>query len=200
MSNTQARAILLLGFIITMPIGIYHRLRARTGEHLDRRQEGWPILLSLRLLGLAFMVGLIAYVVEPSNMQWASLHLPPSARWLGVPIGIATIALVTWMFHTLGHNLTDTVVTRQNASLVTGGPYRWVRHPMYVALMLAVIANTLVADNAYFAVIGAAAVLVVVARTRIEERNLVARFGPDYENYMAGTGRFMPKFWRSRNS
>ena len=193
MSDSQARAILLLGFIIMMPIGIYHRLRARTGERLDRCQEGWPILLSLRLLGVAFMAGLIVYVVNPSNMRWASLHLPAWARWSGVPIGAASIVLVAWMFHTLGHNLTDTVVTRREATLVTTGPYRWVRHPMYVALMLAVIANTLVADNAYFAIIGAAAVFVIVARTRIEERNLLARFGRDYENYTADTGRFLPK-------
>jgi protein-S-isoprenylcysteine O-methyltransferase Ste14 len=200
MSDSQARTILLVGILIMMPVGIYHRLRARTGERLDRCQEGWPILLSLRLLGLAFMVGLIAYVVNPRNMQWASLNLPAWARWLGVPIGAATIALVTWMFHTLGHNLTDTVVTRQNASLVTGGPYRWVRHPMYVSLMLATIANTLVADNGYLAVIGTAAILVVIARTRIEERNLVTRFGRDYENYMADTGRFVPRFRSSNNN
>jgi protein-S-isoprenylcysteine O-methyltransferase Ste14 len=196
MSDPQARAIILLGLAIMMPIGIYHRLRARTGERLDRRQEGWPILVSLRLLGLAFMIGLIAYIVNPANMQWASLQLPAWARWSGVPIGIASIVMVTWMFHTLGHNLTDTVVTRREARLVTHGPYRWVRHPMYVALLLGVVANTLVTSNAYLAVVGVLAFLVIAARTRIEERNLIARFGHDYEDYMTHTGRFLPRFTR----
>jgi len=199
MSDSQARLILLLGFILVMPIGIYHRLRARTGEHLDRRQEGWPILLSLRPLGLAFWVGLIAYLYDPTNMDWASLHLPGWARWAGVAFGAAATALVTWMFRALGHNLTDTVVTRREASLVTAGPYRWVRHPMYCGLMLGVIAITLIADNFYFAIIGVAAFLILAVRTRIEERNLIARFGQDYENYMAQTGRFFPKLAR-RNS
>ena len=198
MSDPQARAILLLGFAIMMPIGIYHRLRARTGERLDRRQEGWPILIGLRLLGLAFTIGLIAYIVNPSNMHWASMHLPAWARWTGIPIGLAAIALVTWMFHTLGHNLTDTVVTRRAATLVTNGPYRWIRHPMYVGLLLAIIANTLIANSAYFAIVGIAAFLVIAARTRIEERNLIARFGEDYEHYRTQTGRFFPKFRQSR--
>jgi protein-S-isoprenylcysteine O-methyltransferase Ste14 len=195
MTDDQARLILLLG-IAMMPIGIYHRLRARTDERLDRRQEGWPILLSLRPLGAAFVGGLAAFLIKPSSMAWASLHLPSWARWTGVGFGVAAIALLIWMFHTLGHNLTDTVVTRRDATLVTNGPYHWVRHPMYLALALAVIAHVLIADSGYFAVIGAAAVLVIVARTRIEERNLVARFGGDYEAYMKTTGRFLPRIGR----
>jgi len=196
MNDHQARIILLLGFAVAMPIGIYHRLRARTGERLDRRQEGWLILLTLRPLAAAFVGGLVAFLVEPSNMAWSSLHLPSWARWTGVVFGVAALALLTWMFHTLGHNLTDTVVARRNATLVTSGPYHWVRHPFYLALALGVIANTLVADSGYLAVTGTAAFLVIVARTRIEERNLVARFGRDYEEYMQRTGRFLPRIVR----
>ncbi len=40
----------------------------------------------------------------------------------------------------LGKNLTDTVVTRRAHTLVTSAPYRWVRHPFYDALALAVLA------------------------------------------------------------
>jgi len=46
------RLILLAGFVILLPIGIYHRLESRTGEKLDRRQEGWFILVALRLCGI----------------------------------------------------------------------------------------------------------------------------------------------------
>jgi protein-S-isoprenylcysteine O-methyltransferase Ste14 len=196
MTDDQARIILLLGFVVLAPIGVYHRYRAHTGESLDRRQEGWPILLTLRPFAAAFAVGLIAFLVDPTSMAWSSLHLPSWARWTGVGIGVTGAALVTWTFHTLGHNLTDTVVTRRNAALVTSGPYRWVRHPFYLAFALGVIASTLVADNWYLAATGAAAFLSIVARTRIEERNLVARFGRDYEQYMQHTGRFLPRIFR----
>jgi protein-S-isoprenylcysteine O-methyltransferase Ste14 len=51
MSDDQLfRLILLAGLVIVMPIGIYHRLKSRTGEKLDRRQEGLFILITLRVV------------------------------------------------------------------------------------------------------------------------------------------------------
>ena len=196
MTDSLARIILLVGFVVFAPIGIYHRLRSRTDERLDRRQEGWLILLSLRLLALAFMAGLIAFLIEPSSMAWASFPLPNWARWSGVGLGVAAGGLLIWTFRSLGHNLTDTVVTRRDATLVTHGPYRWVRHPFYLAFAIAVIANTLVTANGFLAITGTAAFLVIVVRTSIEEQKLIERFGAGYLDYMRRTGRFLPRIRR----
>ncbi len=196
MTDDLARIILLLGFAAVAPVGLYHRLRSRTDERLDRRQEGWLILLSLRPLALAYMAGLVAFLIEPSWMAWASLHLANWARWIGVGLGVGGAALIIWTFRSLGHNLTDTVVTRRDATLVTHGPYRWVRHPFYLAFAMAVIANALVTANGFFAIIGAAAFLAIVARTSIEERKLIDRFGRDYVEYTRRTGRFLPRIRR----
>jgi protein-S-isoprenylcysteine O-methyltransferase Ste14 len=195
MTDNQARAIILIGLAVMMPIGAYFRLRSFTDERLDRRQEGWPILVGLRLFALVCTAGLIAFLIKPTSMAWASFPLPGWARWSGVGLGIAASGLAIWTFRTLGHNLTDTVVTRRDATLVTSGPYRWVRHPFYVAFALAVIANSLVTANAFLAVTGAAAFFLIVIRTSIEERKLVERFGPDYQAYMQQTGRFLPRIW-----
>ena len=193
MTDDLARIILLIGFAVVMPIGIYYRLRSVTNERLDRRQEGWLILLSLRLFALACMAGLIAFLVEPTSMAWASFHLPSWGRWCGVGLGAVASGLIIWTFRTLGHNLTDTVVTRRDATLVIDGPYRWVRHPFYLAFAIAVIANTLVTANAFLAITGTAAFLMIVARTSIEEQKLIERFGPAYLDYMCRTGRFLPR-------
>ncbi len=192
-SDGLARIILLVGFMVFAPVGMYFRVRSFTDERLNRLQEGWLILLSLRLLALAFLAGLAAFLVAPRSMAWASIHLPNSWRWLGVVFGAAAGGLMIWTFRTLGHNLTDTVVTRRDATLVTHGPYRWVRHPFYLAFALAVIANTLITANAYLAITGTAAFLVIVARTSIEEQKLIERFGRDYQDYMRRTGRFLPR-------
>ena len=193
MTDDLARTILLVGFVLVAPVGIYYRLRSRTDERLDRRQEGWLILLSLRLLALAFMAGLMVFLVKPSAMAWASFNLPDWLRWSGVGLAAAAGGLVIWTFRTLGHNLTDTVVTRRDATLVIDGPYRWVRHPFYLAFAIAVIANTLVTANAFLAITGIAAFLVIVGRTSIEEQKLIDRFGPGYLDYMRRTGRFLPR-------
>ncbi|HZO85279.1 MAG TPA: isoprenylcysteine carboxylmethyltransferase family protein [Verrucomicrobiae bacterium] len=187
------RLILLAGFVIFMPIGIYHRLKARTGEKLDRRQEGMFILVGLRLVGLAGMAGLIAYLIDPACMAWAAVPLPVWLRWTGVGLALIAGSLLVWMFRTLGRNLTDTVVTRKQHTLVTNGPYRWVRHPLYSSAALAIIGNSLIAANWFIFVAGCLVLLMLVIRTRKEEQNLIAKFGDDYRNYMQRTGRFVPR-------
>ena len=194
MSDDQLfRLILLAGFVIFMPIGIYHRLKSRTGEKLDRRQEGLFILITLRLVGVAGMAGLIAYLINPACMAWAAVPLPVWLRWTGVGLALFAGLVVVWMFRTLGKNLTDTVVTRKQHTLVTNGPYRWVRHPLYTLAVLLGVANSLAAANWFFFVAGCLVFLLLAIRTRKEEQNLVARFGDDYRKYMQRTGRFVPR-------
>jgi len=194
MSDDQLfRLILLAGFVLFMPIGAYHRLKARTGEKLDRRQEGLFILVTLRLVGLAGAAGLIAYLINPACMAWASVPLPVWLRWTGVGLALIGGLLLVWMFCTVGRNLTDTVVTRKQHTLVTTGPYRWVRHPMYTSAAMLTLANFLAAASWYFLVAGSLVFVLLAIRTRKEEENLVARFGDDYRNYMQRTGRFVPR-------
>jgi protein-S-isoprenylcysteine O-methyltransferase Ste14 len=195
MSDDQTfRIVLAVGMAIFMPIGIYWRvLSQRTGEKLDRRQEGWPILLTLRPLGIAAMVAIIAFVISPTSMAWSSVPLPAWLRWTGVAIGAVTGLLLAWTMRTLGDNLTDTVVTRKKHTLVTTGPYAWVRHPFYVSFSLAVVANALVTANWFVFVTGLLAFAIIVARCRKEEENLVARFGDEYRAYARRTRRFVPR-------
>ena len=199
MSDNAARALLLAGLFAMVSISGYHRLRARTGERLDRRQEGWFILLTLRPLAAVLLASLVAYLIRPGSMAWSSLPLPGWVRWIGAPFGFAAALLLFWTLHSLGHNLTDTVVTRREAALVTHGPYRWIRHPFYVALLLAVIGISLVAANWFLAITGVGVFTLLAMRAATEERNLVARFGRDYEEYMRQTGRFVPGVGRRRD-
>ena len=106
-----------------------------------------------------------------------------------------TLCLLTWTLGSLGKNFTDTVVTRTHHTLVTTGPYRWVRHPFYVCAGLVTLAVSLIMANAFFLVSGGLILLLLALRTRVEEANLLSPFGDDYRNYMDRTGRFFPRFW-----
>jgi protein-S-isoprenylcysteine O-methyltransferase Ste14 len=191
--DLRFRLILLAGFGIFMPIGIWHRPRSRTGEKLDRRQEGLFILVALRVVGLAGMAGLVVYSVSPARMAWAAVPLPTWLRWTGVGLAFMGGVLLVWMFRSLGKNLTDTVVTRSEHTLVTSGPYRWIRHPLYTSAVLLSLANSLVAANGFFFLADCLAFLLLVIRTRKEEENLIARFGDSHREYMQRTGRFVPR-------
>ena len=195
------RLVLTTAAVILFPILLYYRIRSQaTRERLDRWQEGPFILFTLRPIGLATMAGLIAYLIDPSWMEWSSLPLPGWVRWMGVGMGVIGGALIVWAFTNLGKNLTDTVVTRRNHTLVVSGPYRWVRHPFYVAVLLTVIGNALAAANWFLLLGGLSVFLLMVIRTKTEEAKLLERFGDQYRAYMARTGRFLPKLGARRLS
>ena len=187
------RAALIAILLLTLPIGVYHRLKSQsTREKLDRRQEGLFILVTLRSVGIAFWLGLIAWMVDPGWMSWSSLPLPTWLRWTGVGNIVIACGLTIWTLRCLGKNLTDTVVTRQQHTLVMHGPYRWVRHPFYDCAALLVVAGSLTAANWFLFMNGIVVFSLLVIRTRTEEENLVARFGDSYRAYRERTGRFLP--------
>ena len=192
------RIVLLAGVVLLFPAALYYRVRSQaTGERLDRWQEGPFLLFTLRPLGIAAMVGSIVYMIDPALMSWSAMTLPTWLRWAGAVLGAGGGALLLWAFRTLGPNLTDTVVTRRVHTLVTGGPYRWVRHPFYDATALLVAAGACLTANWFILLAGVSAFVLMVVRTRIEEERLRARFGQAYREYEAGTGRFFPKRWRA---
>lgn len=188
------RVVLVLGFLLVFPIALYYRLKSQASkEKLNRREEGVFILLTLRPIAVVRMMGVAAYVINPDWMAWSSVALPLWLRWLGVGVGVVAAVLLIAVFRSLGTNLTDTVVTRAHHTLVTSGPYRWVRHPFYVATALVVIADSTVTANWFLGLTGAAVIALLVIRTRIEEKKLVERFGPEYRSYAERTGRFFPR-------
>jgi protein-S-isoprenylcysteine O-methyltransferase Ste14 len=187
------RHVLWACLLVLLCIGLFHRIKARTGEPLDRRQEGLFTLIALRILALANLICVGAYLFKASSVDLGAVPLPLWLRWLGVGLWCLTCLLLFWTLRSLGKNLTDTVVTRKQATLVSHGPYQWVRHPFYVCAALMVVALSLIAANAIFLIIGSAMVGLLALRTRVEEANLLARFGADYQNYMDRTGRFFPR-------
>jgi len=186
--------ILLAGVALFMPIGVYHRLKAHTGEKLDRRQEGFFILVTLRLAGVAAMAGFIAYLIHPPWMTWAAIPLAAWLRWSGVGLDLFGALLLVWIVRTLGGNLTDTVVTRKQHTLVTTGPYRWVRHPFYFSAAVLIAGTFLITENEFILAAGGLILLLLVIRTGKEEENLITRFGAAYRDYMKRTGRFVPRW------
>src|SRR5262245_65474137 len=78
-------------------------------------------------------------MLDPQWMTWSSLPLSAWLRWLGLTLVVCSGLLLVWTFRNLGRNVTDTVVTRKDHTLVTSGPYRYMRHPFYVAFALGVL-------------------------------------------------------------
>jgi protein-S-isoprenylcysteine O-methyltransferase Ste14 len=194
-SEIPFRIALLAIIVVTMAIGVYHRWRAASsGERISHKEEGYLFAIVLRLCGLLLWLATFGYLVNPNLVQWASVPFPTWLRWIGVSIGFCCPMLLFWTFSNLGKNLTDTVVTRSAATLVTSGPYRWVRHPFYVTAAFFMLAVTLLTANSLIGISGLFILILLAIRTPKEERMLIERFGDEYRRYAETTGRFIPHF------
>lgn len=187
------RLALLALFAVTVFIVGYHRVQAaKSGERITRSEEGILLAVSLRLAGLCLWLATMGYLVSPAWMAWAQWPLPNWLRWLGAGTGLFFTLLIYWTLTNLGKNLTDTVMTRAAATLVTSGPYRFVRHPFYVCVALLIVSVTLLSANWLIGASGLLVMTLLVVRTPTEEQKLIERFGDSYRAYMAKTGRFWP--------
>jgi protein-S-isoprenylcysteine O-methyltransferase Ste14 len=83
---------------------------------------------------------------------------------------------------------------RQDAELVTGGPYRRLRHPMYTALLLACAGLVAIDSRPLRLLLLIALGVVLDIKARREEALLVQRF-PEYASYMKRAARFVPGFY-----
>jgi len=193
-SETPFRIALVIVILLTMTIGLYHRIRAASsGEKISHKDEGYVFFAVLRLSGLCLWIATLAYLISPSSVQWATIPIQSVFRWCGVVMGFVSSLLMYWTMSSLGKNLTDTVVTRADATLVTHGPYRLVRHPFYVTAALLMGSVTLLTANWLIGGTSLVVLVLLAVRTPKEEQRLIDKFGQQYQDYMAKTGRFFPR-------
>ena len=186
--------------VVTFAISASFRRRARQlGGTIPRAQEGGFILGLRFLVAAPLYLSLLAYMINPAWMAWSMVRLPIGLRWLGAGVGLAMLPLLYWLLRSIGNNISETFLTKDNHTLVTHGPYRWVRHPLYTVATVIFVALSLVAAN-WFMLAMAALLIFVIAFFVIpkEETQLALKFGDAYRLYQQRTGRLLPRLSPSR--
>jgi protein-S-isoprenylcysteine O-methyltransferase Ste14 len=187
------------GFVIilgtTILISAVFRARARRASGtIARREEGtWAVILRAGL-ALPLLGSLLIYAVNPDWMSWSAIPLPSWLRWSGLALGVVCVVFLRWVFSSIGANVSETILTKRDHQLVTWGPYRWIRHPLYAGALLAFFSLGLVASNAL--ILGWVLIGAIIFRTVViprEEAELVAKFGADYTSYQGTTGTLFPR-------
>jgi protein-S-isoprenylcysteine O-methyltransferase len=123
----------------------------------------------------------------------------PIVRVLGVVLSLYSQIMVAWTVRTLGRHLIPGLAVFRDHVLVTSGPFRWVRHPLYsgaLALWLGAGLGTL---NWLLLALWPLFVAAIIRELPTEERMLRAKFGAPYEAYAARTGRLLPRLWGRRS-
>lgn len=153
------------GFEILLNRRNSRRLAARGAQWLGRH-DGFDLILAAQALlfvGVALEVGLA---------RWSGIH---PLTWLFLIALVLAQVLRYWAITTLGDRWNIRVVTVTDAPRVMGGPYRWLPHPNYLAVMVEAVALPL-AFGAYAtaALVGAVQFVALWRRIRIEEQQLGA--------------------------
>lgn len=151
-------------------------------------------LVVLRLLMLAMWVLILLYGFDQPRMVHFALALPEALRWLGVIGAAASLLLLVWVHRSLGENWSRLLQVRDEQTLVTHGPYQWVRHPMYAVLSAFYLCAALVAANSLIGLVSVGIVVQFYTRIEPEEHMMIEHFGDAYRDYMQHTGRLLPRF------
>jgi protein-S-isoprenylcysteine O-methyltransferase Ste14 len=129
----------------------------------------------------------------------AAVALAPGEHWqvswwhvaVGAVLVAGAIALGVWAARWLGRGLTPLPLPNGRVDLITAGPYRRVRHPMYTAVMVGMGGVAVVAGTWWAVIAWVVLVLLLTAKSYWEEKQLAAFF-TNYGEYRERTGRFLP--------
>lgn len=195
MTHTEYRlALLAILMAAVASAALLKRRYGRPGTAIPRSADGPVIATAIRLGGLSFYGGILLFLVWPELLAGSYMGLPPAVRWVGAALLAAGVGLAMWARFTLGRSSTLTAVPAPEAELVTTGPYRWFRHPIYSAGLLIMPGAAAVTDSAFVLAVGVLLLLVIDYRTRREETLLLERFGDAYRRQMGRTGRWLPRW------
>lgn len=134
---------------------------------------------------------IIAAMVLQELQPFATLAL------IGQLVGIILLAtgvfLRFWGIIHLKSQFTRYVTVREGDEIVSTGPYRKLRHPLYTGLLLITLGMALFFGSLIAAIIGGIAIVwALLQRINYEERLLIEKFGPDYEQWMKKRARLIP--------
>lgn len=139
---------------------------------------------------------LVAFVIAAGVALWfiAPLALPRgvSAAALAAPFAAAAVALLAWSARTLRHAHTAVIPYHETTSLVTSGPYRFTRNPIYLAFLVAQAALAFALSNGWLLILLPVSwYLLDVVQVRREEQYLVRKFGEAYYAYARRVRRWI---------
>jgi protein-S-isoprenylcysteine O-methyltransferase Ste14 len=99
-----------------------------------------------------------------------------------------------WISRSTGKKVSETKLIKEDLDLVTSGPYRWVRHPLYSGALTLLFSISLVFGD--WILLGYSLAGFIIFRILVipaEEQQLLETFGEEYEYYQRRTGRLFPR-------
>jgi len=161
--------------------------------------------VGLAIFGPLWFGGVYLYLLLPSWIAFFSIPLPDWFRVAMAGVSAISIPFTIWGYRALGRNWVHALDQsqfrlRKEERLVTSGPYRYVRNPIYLGAFTLVISLSLLSANAFLFVPTVFIVTLIYMQIDGEETMLTAKFGDEYREYMKRTPRIIPRLGRDRST
>ena len=171
--------LILIAYLIVSAIGV----KQDTQGHL---------LQSVGLMLAIIAAFLLPYLPIFHFLNFAPVN--PVLSSIGVILCAAGMAFLVWARQHLGRNWSQTVSIKKGHELVTSGPYRYVRHPMYTGGLVACIGSVIVGGGAWIfllVILGA----IFLWRVGAEDKLMEQQFPNEYPEYKKRTKALIPFIW-----
>lgn len=190
--TTPAYIIAFVGtIVITRVPEIIASYRFRSQHDPSARQvdRGSFVVMSIVTGGGVILACILAFAWTAPAIPW----LRPQLTIAGIVVVALGAVLRWWSIFTLGRYFTFDVAVRSKQPVVQSGPYRYMRHPSYTAILIMLLGVGLALTNwASLIIMLVGGVVGLLYRVNVEERELVEALGQPYADYMRHTKRFVP--------
>jgi protein-S-isoprenylcysteine O-methyltransferase Ste14 len=145
----------------------------------------WISLPYLALVRTHTLLAMPGFVHQSAGYVWL--------RWIAAVCAVICLLLTSLCWSRMGTHWRMAVSLRGEEELITDGPFRHVRHPIYALSMLLMICSAIVVPTVPMLVVAIVHLVLMQLKARNEENHLVTVHGDAYRRYLARTGRFFPK-------
>jgi protein-S-isoprenylcysteine O-methyltransferase Ste14 len=174
--------------------GAMEKLKTAIAE--EDMGTGFKIITAIiTVIGAA---GLILYLLSPPWWTWTIIPLGEWIQWSGVVMALVPIFFLIWVHRHLDKQWSIALELREDHKLITTGPYRYVRHPMYLGVFTYTIGLMMISLDVLVILLFAFTIWVNYRRIPREEQMLIQEFGDEYLEYIKRSGRLLPKLRRDQ--